>query len=187
MNITRFVFAAITVGSLATPALAQEEAVCPQEGAEAPLALHEEWIMQGWERHEGDPAFVFAEEMAKFYDLKNPLGVYWDNFAPGDTQLFTDASVYGANWEGHVNASRSIRHGMTDVNHAVVGRDTASSAIGFVGRIEPLEGEVVAFDTRSQLGWTCVEGVWKIKHELNYAWIVEPEGIEPILGKRLQP
>lgn len=186
MKITICLIAAFAAGASATPVLAQADAACPQEGPDAPLALHEEWIMQGWERHEGDPAFVFSKEMSKFYDLENPQGVFWDNFAPGDTQLFTDASVYGANWEGHVNASRSIRHGMTDANHAAVGRDTASSAIGFVGRIEALKGKVVAFDARSQLGWSCVEGTWKIKHELNYAWIVEPETIEPILGKRLQ-
>nr|WP_272214523.1 hypothetical protein [Marinicella sp. W31]MDC2880143.1 hypothetical protein [Marinicella sp. W31] len=95
MNITRFVFAALAFGSFASPTLAQQEAACPQNGTDAPLALHEEWIMQGWERHEGDPEFVFVEEMAKFYDLKDPEGVYWDNLAPGDTQLFTDAKVYG--------------------------------------------------------------------------------------------
>ncbi|KEQ02773.1 hypothetical protein [Pseudorhizobium pelagicum] len=187
MKYSKFIFAALTVGSFATPTFAQEQALCPQEGPDAPLALHEEWIMEGWERHEGDPTFVFSEEMAKFYDLENPQGVFWDNFAPGNTQLFTNASTYGANWEAHVNASRSIRHGMTDAHHAVVGSGTASSVIGFVGRIEPLDGEVVAFDTRSQLGWACVGGTWKIKHELNYAWIVEEDSIEPILGKRLQP
>lgn len=187
MKISKYLLATIAFTTLAAPVLAQGEAACPQYGPNAPLALHEEWIMQGWERHEGDPAFVFSKEMTKFYDLENPQGIFWDNFAPGDTQLFTDASVYGANWEGHVNASRSIRHGMTNATNAVVGRDTASSAIGFVGRIESLEGKVVGFDARSQLGWSCVEGVWKIKHELNYAWIVEPETIEPILGKGLQP
>lgn len=44
---------------------------------------------------------------------------------------------------------------------------------------------MVAFDARSQLGWACVAGSWKIKHELNYAWPVEPASIEPLLGKRL--
>nr|WP_272214522.1 hypothetical protein [Marinicella sp. W31]MDC2880142.1 hypothetical protein [Marinicella sp. W31] len=76
---------------------------------------------------------------------------------------------------------------MTDVNHAVVGRDVASSTIGFVGRIEPVNGEVIAFDTRSQLGWACIEGAWKIKQEMNYAWIVDAESIENTLGRRLQP
>jgi hypothetical protein len=187
MKIMKFAPALAILTVLASPALAQDQAQCPQHGANAPLALHEEWIMEGWERHEGDPAFVFTTEMAKFYDLEDPQGVYWDNFAPGATQLFTDALVYGRNWEDHVNASRSIRHGMTDAHHAIVGEATASSVIGFVGRIEPMKGEVVAFDTRSQLGWACVDGTWKIKHELNYAWVVEPQSIEADLGKRMQP
>jgi hypothetical protein len=187
MNIMKSAFVLAAVAGLVSPAIAQDEMQCPQEGANAPLALHEQWIMEGWERHKGDPAFVFTDEMAKFYDLENTEGVYWDNFAPGATQLFTDALVYGRNWEDHVNASRSIRHGMTNAHHAIVGETTASSTVGFVGRIEPMEGDVVAFDTRSQLGWACVKGTWKIKHELNYAWVVEPQSIETTLGKRWQP
>jgi hypothetical protein len=187
MQFTKISIATIALAGLTAPAIAQQAATCPQEGPSAPLALHEEWIMEGWERREGDPEFVFAEKMGKFYDLENPQGVYWDNFAPGDTQLFTDASVYGANWEGLQNQARSILHGMTDGHHAVVGDDVASTAVGFVGRLEPLEGEVVAFDARSQLGWTCVDGTWKIRHELNYAWNVEPEAIENVLGKPLAP
>jgi hypothetical protein len=161
-----------------TPALAQDRSA-------ALLALHEEWIMEGWERRDGDPDFVFRDKMAKYYDLANPAGIFWDNFAPGETQLFTDAAVYGGNWEGLQNAARSILHGMRD-GGAVVGEGVASSTVGFVGRIERLTGEIVAFDARSQLGWECVDGIWKIKQELNYAWIVEPEAINPILGRRLQ-
>jgi|TARA_A100001391_G_C5082334_1_gene280230 hypothetical protein len=171
---------ALAATALATPAIAQS---CPEDGPNAPLALHEEWIMQGWERLEGDPDFVFAEKMGKYYDLADPSGVFWDNFAPGDTQLFTDAMVYGTNWEGLQNASRSILHGMTDGHAVLLSEDAASTAVGFVGRIERLSGEILAFDARSQLGWGCVDGTWKIKQELNYAWLVEPESIEATLGK----
>jgi hypothetical protein len=44
-------------------------------------------------------------------------------------------------------------------------------------QITRLNGEVVAFDGRSQLGWVCTEGAWKIRQELNYAWVVKPEDI----------
>jgi hypothetical protein len=74
---------------------------------------------------------------------------------------------------------------MTDSHNAVVGDKAASSAVGFVRRLERLDGSVVAFDARSQLGWTCLDGAWKIKHEVNYAWEVEPETIASILGKRI--
>ena len=96
--------------------------------------------MEGWERRDGYPAFVFADKMGKFYDLENPAGIFWDNFAPGDTQLFTDARVYGENWESLQNDARSVLHGMTDGHNAVVGDKVASSAVGFVGRLERLDG-----------------------------------------------
>lgn len=177
----------VVLALMTTFAAQAANAACPQDGPAAPLALHEEWIMQGWERHEGDATFVFAEKMAKYYDLAKPQGVFWDNFAPGKTQLFTDASIYGPNWEPLQAAARSVRHGMTDGNSAIVGKDVASTTVGFVGRLERLDGTVISFDARSQLGWRCVGDTWKIKQELNYAWVVKPEVIAPFLGKKINP
>lgn len=160
----------------AAPVAAQ---TCPQQGDNAPMALHEAWIMEGWERNEGDPQFVFAEKMKRYYDLENPEGVFYDNFAPGETQLFDNAAVYGANWEDLQNGVRSVLHALTGGNDHLVSGSVASTTLGFVGRIDRLDGDVIAFDGRSQLGWTCTEGAWKIRHELNYAWVVEPEEIAP--------
>ena len=157
---------------------------CPQSGPVSPGALHADWIMEGWERREGDPDFVFAEKMERYYDLDDPAGVFYDNFAPGETQLFRDASAYGANWEELQNAARSVLHGLTEANAALVGGDVASTTLGFVGRIDRLDGEVIAFDGRSQLGWACTAGSWKIRQELNTAWIVEPQDIADTLGQR---
>lgn len=182
MNILKLAAAtglAIVLGAGHTVASAQS---CPQTGEKAPLALHKDWLMQGWERHEGDPKFVFSQKFSGYYDLQNPSGVFYDNFAPG-TQLFRDASRYGANWEGLQNAARSIVHGLTDANDALVGDKVASTTLGMVGRLEGLDGKVIAFDGRSQLGWKCVAGTWKIHHELNYAAVVQPEAIEKFLGK----
>jgi len=33
-------------------------------------------------------------------------------------------------------------------------------------------------------GWACTGEGWKIRHELNYAWIVEPQEIADTLGQR---
>lgn len=170
------------VGALASQVAAQDT-VCPQDGDNAPLALHESWIMAGWERREGDPRFVFSQKMRKYYDLENTAGVFYDNFAPGDKQLSRDAARYGANWEDLQNAARSVAHGLTDGHDVIVSDSVASTTLGFVGRIERLDGKVIAFDGRSQLGWQCVNGAWKIRHEMNYAWIVEPKTIEKFLGK----
>lgn len=138
--------------------------------------------MEGWEREPGDPDFVFAQKMARYYDIETPEGIFFDNFAPGDTQLFDDASIYGANWEGLQNAARSVLHGLTGGEDAIIGDGVASTTLGFVGQIDRLDGEVIAFDGRSQLGWVCTEGAWKIRQELNYAEIVDPEEIAGVIG-----
>jgi hypothetical protein len=135
---------------MATPVAAQ---TCPQQGKNAPMALHEAWMMEGWERNEGDPEFVFAEKMNRYYDLGSPTGVFYDNFAPGETQLFDNAAVYGANWEDLQNGARSILHALTGGNDQIVGDSIALTTLGFVGRIERLDREVIAFGGRSQLGW----------------------------------
>jgi hypothetical protein len=163
--------------------VAAQESSCPREGAGAPLALHADWIMKGWERNEGDGKFVFAEKLNRYYDLENTKGVFYDNFAPGGTQLFDHSARYGANWEALQNAARSVRHGLTGGHDAIVGDTVASTTLGFVGRIVRLDGKVIAFDGRSQSGWACTGGKWKIRHELNYAWVVEPETIQSILSK----
>ncbi|MET3649989.1 hypothetical protein [Phyllobacterium ifriqiyense] len=177
--------AAFALGVYAGPVAAQD-AACPRDGAGAPLALHADWIMKGWERNKGDGKFVFAEKLNRYYDLENTKGVFYDNFAPGSTQLFDNSARYGANWEALQNAARSVRHGLTRAHDAIISDTVASTTLGFVGRIDRLDGKVIAFDGRSQLGWTCTAGKWKIRQELNYAWVVEPEAIQAFLGKTEQ-
>lgn len=170
--------AAVLAAALAGPALAQEVA-CPREGPSSPLELHTTWIMEGWERREGDPPFDFAAEMDRFYDLEDTAGVFYDNFAPGDVQIFDDAVEYGRNWEATVNSSRSILHALTGHEDQRVGDTVASTTLGFVGDITRLTGERIPFDARSQIGWECAGGEWVIRQEMNYAWVVEPEEIAP--------
>jgi hypothetical protein len=165
----------LAASTSAAPVAAQ---TCPLDGENAPLALHQAWIMTGWERKEGDPPFVFAERMKRYYDLTSPQGVFYDNFAPGATQLFDNAAVYGANWQDLQNGARSILHALTGGHDQIVSDTVASTTVGFVGKIDRLSGEAIAFHARSQLGWVRTDAGWKIHHELNYAWVVEAEDIE---------
>lgn len=166
--------------TLIQPAMAQ---TCLREGDSAPLALHKSWIIEGWERKEGDGAFVFAKKMRRYYDLGAPAGVFYDNFAPGPTQLFDNAATYGANWEALQNGARSVLHALTEGHDQIVGDDIASTTIGFVGTLTRENGDVLAFDGRSQVGWLCTDEGWKIRQELNYAWPVKPEAIAPYYQK----
>jgi ketosteroid isomerase-like protein len=160
---------------LATNPIAAQ--ACELNGKDAPLALHKAWIMEGWERKQGDPKFVFTKKMNRYYDLKDISGIYYDNFAPGATQLFRNAAQYGENWQELQNAARSVRHALTGGDDVIVSKDVASTTLGFVGRIDRLDGKVIAFNGRSQLGWFCTDGSWKIHHELNFASVVNPEEI----------
>jgi hypothetical protein len=72
--------------------------------------------------HEADPDFIFAQKMTRYYDLKDTKGVFYDNFAPGKTQLFRDSATYGANWEALQNASRSVRHALTSACFKLCGK-----------------------------------------------------------------
>lgn len=145
--------------------------------AQGPLALHKAFMMEGWERREGDSPFVFIKKMKAFYDTKETNGVFWDNFAPGEKQLFRNSVEYGRNWEDLQNGARSILHAFTDALDEIVGGDVASTTLGFTGIITKLNGEVVAFEGRLQLGWRRGPEGWKIRHELNYVWNVKPEDI----------
>ena len=177
--------AALTLSALQTAQAKARDAAsvaCPASGPDSPLELHEAWILQGWERRDGDPEYDFAAKLGRFYDLNDRDGVFFDNFAPGASQLFDDAAVYGANWKGLQDATRTVSHGLREAGaEALVSDDVASSTLGFVGRLEQLTGQVSAFDARSQIAWRCVDGAWKIRHELNYAWPVEPATIEALL------
>jgi hypothetical protein len=168
---------------VASPALATGKA-CPQTGPNAPLELHKAWILEGWERHEGDPPFVFAKKMDRYYDLANTKGVFYDNFSPNGAPIFDSSIKYGTNWEATVNSSRTIFHALTGHNEQLVSDKVASTTLGFVGDITRLTGERIPFDARSQLGWECTAGEWVIRHEMNYAWVVKPEAIAPFFNRK---
>lgn len=181
-KIKAVLLAGLALASIAAPASAQQTA-CARTGPASPLELHTAWILDGWELREGDPAFVFKHEMDRYYDLENPAGVFYDNFAPNGAPTFDNAAEYGANWEAPVNSSRSIRHALTGHNQQLVGDTVASTTLGFVGDITRLSGERITFDARSQLGWECAAGEWVIRHELNSAWVVEPEAVAPFFQR----
>lgn len=168
---------AATLGSL-TPVLAQ--ATCPIEGDNAPAALHESWILEGWEKRKGDPTFVFAEKLGRYYELDAP-GVYYDDLAPGQRTQKTP-SAYGAMWEGPFNSMMSARHGISDGVQALVGDRVASTTLEFVARLEAADGSITAIFDRSQLGWECTDADrWVIRHEHNSSRSATAEEIERYL------
>ncbi|YBV94858.1 hypothetical protein M1D80_02395 (plasmid) [Phyllobacteriaceae bacterium JZ32] len=164
MNI-RMQFASVVLAALGiTPAFAQS--ACPSKGPDAPAELHRVWILEGWNRTEGDPRFAFAEKLGRYYEL-DASGVYYDDLAPGQKTAYTPAE-YGKMWEGPFNSMRSAKHGISDKVNAIVGDRVASTTLEFVARLEGQDGKIFAIFDRSQLGWECLEeGRWVIRHEHN--------------------
>ncbi|NUB44995.1 hypothetical protein GEU84_011405 [Fertoebacter nigrum] len=172
---TSLVFLALAT---ALPASAQQ--MCPDEGANSPSALHETWILEGWEKRRGDPTFVFAEKLGRYYELDSP-GVYYDDLAPGQATMRTPAE-YGAMWEGPFNAMLSALHGISDPVQAIVGDRVASTTLEFVAQLEAPDGTLTAIFDRSQLGWECAtDGRWVIRHEHNSAREATVEDIAEFL------
>jgi ketosteroid isomerase-like protein len=158
----------------------EAQALCPSEGANAPPDLHVTWIMEGWEKRQGDGEFVFAEKLGRYYDLEAP-GVYFDDLSPEQVTMRTPAS-YGAMWEGPFNAMRSARHGISDPVEAIVGDRVASSTLEFVALLEAADGTFSAIFDRSQLGWEChSDGRWVIRHESNSSRPAQVHEIEEFL------
>ncbi|WP_234822912.1 hypothetical protein [Ensifer adhaerens] len=180
----RDIFALAAIWMLATGgAFAQQEAqpACPASGADGPAELHRSWILEGWERAPGDPAFKFADKLGRYYDLAGE-GVFYDDLAP-NFRTVRRAADYGAMWEGPFNNMRAAIHAVSDGPDAIVGERVASTTLEFVARLETKDGAVTAIIDRSQLGWECDGRRWVIRHEHNSARAVSESEIAPFLSR----
>lgn len=178
------IFALAAIWMLATGgAFAQQEAkpACPASGADGPAELHRSWILEGWERAPGDPAFKFADKLGRYYDLDGE-GVFYDDLAP-NFRTVRRAADYGAMWEGPFNNMRAAIHAVSDGPDAIVGERVASTTLEFVARLETKDGAVTAIIDRSQLGWECDGLRWVIRHEHNSARAVSESEIAPFLSR----
>lgn len=155
-------------------------AACPgASAANAPGELHSQWILQGWERHEGDGCFVFAEKLGRCYSARNDLHLY-DSFDPKH-RIARTAAEYGSFWEGPFNGFKSARHAVTDGPDVLIGEGLATTTLEFVARLENLDGKVTGARARSSLVWRCEEGAWRIVREQNAVREVPQAEVEAAL------
>lgn len=156
----------ITSLTIALAAATSLAASCPAEGPQSPASLHREWILEGWERREGDPPFVFRQKLSRFYDFDGKGVVIHDSFDP-QKRVARSATEYGSFFEVAFNGFRSARHAVTDGPSVIVGRDLATSALEFVARLETPEGKVSTMRAQSQTVWRCTTTGWRIVREQN--------------------
>lgn len=61
---------ALIAAFLSAPSFSQElSTTCPSSGQGSVAELHRDWLMIGWERDAGDPAFTFKQDLGKYYDF----------------------------------------------------------------------------------------------------------------------
>ena len=165
------------------PAFAQD---CPQTGEYAPNALHQAWMVDGWDTSEAEPSIGFAENMKGYYDLNDQNGAFYDEIKPGTIRLYDSGSKYGSSWADVQKSAKSIRHVVDGERYSGIDGDRAVSRLEFITRIDQIEGETIAFDGSSELSLTCVSGDWKIFHELHFAAITDPNEIEHLFDAPVQ-
>lgn len=174
------------LATLAMASLPAAAPACPLEGSGSVADLHAAWILEGWERREGDPPFVFEQKLARFYDFDGEGIVIHDSYDPMK-RVARSAREYGSFFESAFNAFRSARHAVTDGPHVLYGRDLATSSLEFVARLESQRGEVSAARAQSQTVWRCTGKGWRIVREQNAVDEFVVAEAEAILSGRVRP
>lgn len=170
--------------SLILSAVLAAATTCATAPASAtPGELHRQWILQGWERHEGDPPFRFHEKLGRFYSTGSDLHIY-DSFDP-QHRVARSAEDYRRAWEATFDGLKSARHAVTDEpNVLMLGDGFASTTLEFVARLETPAGKVTGARARSAMVWRCEEGAWRIVREQNAVREVPAADVDAVLSPR---
>lgn len=145
--------------------------------------LHRRWILEGWERAEGDPPFAFRDKLGHFYDWQGDGVVLYDTMAP-EHRVAHGPAEYAALFEPLFNRMRSALHAVVDGPDVWVGGDLAASTLEFTARLEPADGgPVMGVLARSSLAWRHTADGWRIVHEHNSTREVPVAQVEALLAR----
>lgn len=172
--------------SLAMAALNGGAPACPVEGSGSVADLHVAWILEGWERREGDPRFVFEQQLGRFYDFDGQGVVIHDSWDP-QKRVARSARQYGSFFEAAFDSFKSARHAVTDGPQVIYGRDLATSSLEFIARLEGQDGKVNAARAQSQTVWRCTDKGWRIVREQNAVDDLDIAQADAILRSQSRP
>ena len=152
------------------PSFSQELSTnCPTTGKNSVAELHRDWLMIGWERDAGDPAFNFKQDLGKYYDFNRKDLNLFDDFDP-ELKVRHTAEDYGKVWYGLVPNFKSVHHKVTEgPNVIAAGPSYSHSVMEFVFEVTPNKGDVVHLVSRTSILWRCGPDGWKIFKEHNSA------------------
>jgi len=152
------------------PSFSQELSTnCPASGKDSVAALHRDWLMIGWERDAGDPAFNFKQDLGKYYDFNRKDLNLFDDFDPALKVRHT-AEDYGTIWHGLVPNFKSVHHKITEgPNVIAAGPSYSHSVMEFAFEVTGNDGKVSHLVSRTSILWRCGPDGWKIFKEHNSA------------------
>nr|WP_315219234.1 hypothetical protein [uncultured Duganella sp.] len=152
------------------PSFSQEPSTnCPTTGTNSVAELHREWLMVGWERDAGDPAFNFKQDLGKYYDFARTDLNLFDDFDPA-LKVRATAQDYGTIWHALVPNFKSVHHKITEgPNVVAAGPSYSHSVMEFAFEVTPNKGDVAHLVSRTSILWRCGPDGWKIFKEHNSA------------------
>lgn len=155
---------------LSTPLFAAElSTACAGAGPQGVAQLHRDWLMLGWERNAGDPAFNFRNDLGKYYDFTRTDLSLFDDFDP-ELKVRTTADDYGKVWYGMVPKFKSVHHKITEEPGVVAaGPGYSHSVMEFIFEVTPNQGDAMYLISRTSILWRCTTDGWKIFKEHNSA------------------
>ena len=167
---------------LAAPVPVQA-ASCPDIGADSPAARAREWILVGWEKRPGDPAFDFQRQLGRFYDqdVAPADASFYDDFDP-QHRLLNRAADYGAIWQAPFTALRAAEHRISQAPKVLRDGRLAVSTLQFVARLTAADGAAVGNRTLSTLTWRCSAGGWKIVREHNSSQRIAGDALDAAMA-----
>lgn len=161
---------ALIAAFLSAPSFSQElSTTCPASGQGSVAELHRDWLMIGWERDAGDPAFNFKQDLGKYYDFARKDLNLFDDFDPA-LKVRNTAEDYGTIWHALVPNFKSVHHKITEGPNVVpVGPSYSHSVMEFAFEVTANNGSVSHLISRTSILWRCSPEGWKIYKEHNSA------------------
>jgi hypothetical protein len=185
-NLPTALILAATLASL--PAAAQTATgpahqTCAATGPASAGERHREWIMVGWEKRRGDPAFDFRQRLGHLYHWNSGDVRLYDDFDP-QYRVARSANEWAAIWTQPFSALRAARHSVMDGPDVIDGGSLSASTLEFAARLETAEGDILGVRARSSLVWQCTSDGWRIVREHISTRRVSREEIDTIVSAR---
>jgi ketosteroid isomerase-like protein len=144
--------------------------------------LHRDWILIGWEKKEGDPPFVFRQQLAPYYDFSEKDLILYDDFDP-QHRVARTADAWGDVWNQPFNTVVSAHHKVLSGPDILRSGLLAASYMTWAARLTPADRSAVGIRSTTSLVWRCGAGGWKIAREHTSSVRVDASELRRLMGE----